>query len=80
MISLSTLLDGGRVMLLNRTSAVMLIYRSGRVAKKWVVLQANDTAVRIIAIYAPMIHTAPCVMLMMRATSITRASGRGLGP
>ncbi len=67
-------------MLLNRTSAVMLINRTGRMAKKWVVLQANDTAVRIIAIYAPLIHTAPCVMLLMRATSITRASGRGLGP
>ncbi len=27
-----------------------------------------------------MIYTAPCVMLLMRAASITRASGRGLGP
>ncbi len=27
----------------------------------------------IIAIYAPMIYTAPCVMLLMRAASITRA-------
>jgi hypothetical protein len=31
----------------------------------------------VLAIYAPIIYTAPCVMLMMRATSITRASGRG---
>jgi hypothetical protein len=31
-------------------------------------------------IYAPMIYTAPCVMLLMWAASITRASGRGLGP
>jgi hypothetical protein len=68
------------VMLINRTSAVMFINRTGRVAKKWVVLQANDTAVRIITIYAPMIHTAPCVMLLMRTTYITWASGRRLGP
>ncbi len=34
----------------------------------------------ILAIYAPLIYTAPCVMLLMRAASITRASGRGLGP
>ena len=27
-----------------------------------------------------MIDTAPCVMLLMRAASITWASGRGLGP
>jgi hypothetical protein len=33
-----------------------------------------------VAIYAPMIYTAPCVMLLIRAASITRASGRGLGP
>ncbi len=32
------------------------------------------------AIYSPMIYTAPCVMLLMRPASITRASGRGLGP
>ncbi len=30
--------------------------------------------------YAPMIYMAPCVMLLMRAASITRESGRGLGP
>jgi hypothetical protein len=30
--------------------------------------------------YAPMIYTALCVMLLMRAAYITRASGRGLGP
>jgi hypothetical protein len=34
----------------------------------------------MIAFYAPMIYTAPCVMLLMRAAYITRASGRGLGP
>ncbi len=34
----------------------------------------------IITIYAPMIYAAPCIMLLMRAASITRASGRGLGP
>ncbi len=33
-----------------------------------------------ITIYAPMIYTAPCVTLLMRAASITRANGRGLGP
>jgi hypothetical protein len=33
-----------------------------------------------IAICAPTIYTALCVMLLMRAASITRASGRGLGP
>jgi hypothetical protein len=33
-----------------------------------------------IAIYAPMIYTAPCVILLTRAASITRASGSGLGP
>jgi hypothetical protein len=27
-----------------------------------------------------MIYTAPCVMQLMRAVSITRASGRGMGP
>ncbi len=32
------------------------------------------------AICGPVIYTAPYVMLLMRATSITRASGRGLGP
>ncbi len=29
---------------------------------------------------APMIYTASCVMLLMRAAFISRASGRGLGP
>jgi hypothetical protein len=33
-----------------------------------------------VAIYAPMTYTSLCVMLLMRAASITRASGRGLGP
>ncbi len=33
-----------------------------------------------IAIYAPMIYTALCIMLLMRAASITRAIGRGWGP
>jgi hypothetical protein len=27
-----------------------------------------------------MIYTTPCIMLLMRAASITWASGRGLGP
>jgi hypothetical protein len=30
--------------------------------------------------YAPMIYTAPCVMLLMRAASLTWASGMGLSP
>ena len=30
--------------------------------------------------YAPMIYTALCIMLLMRAASITWASGKGLGP
>ncbi len=34
----------------------------------------------VLTIYAPMIYTAPCVMLLMQAASITWASGRGLGP
>ncbi len=34
----------------------------------------------VIVIYIPVIYSAPCVMLLMRAASITRASGRGLGP
>jgi hypothetical protein len=34
----------------------------------------------VLAIYAPMIYTALCVMLLMRATSNMRTSGRGLGP
>ncbi len=34
----------------------------------------------VLAVYAPMICTALCVMLLMRAASITRASGRGLAP
>jgi hypothetical protein len=34
----------------------------------------------ISAIYGPVIYTAPHVMLLMRATAITRASGNGLGP
>jgi hypothetical protein len=35
----------------------------------------------ILAIYAPMIYTAPCIMFWMRACiSIKRTSGRGLGP
>ncbi len=33
-----------------------------------------------ITIYAPMIYSAPCEMFLMRAASITWASGRGLGP
>jgi hypothetical protein len=32
-----------------------------------------------VAISASMIYTAPYVMFLMRAASITRASGRGLG-
>ncbi len=30
----------------------------------------------LLAIYAPLIYTSPCLMLLMRAASITRASGR----
>jgi hypothetical protein len=33
-----------------------------------------------LAIYGPLIYTAPYVMLLMRAASITRSSGRGVGP
>ncbi len=33
-----------------------------------------------IAVYAPMIYTAPSVMLLIRAAYIRRASGRGFGP
>jgi hypothetical protein len=33
-----------------------------------------------LAVYAPMINTARCIMLLMRAASITWASGKGLGP
>ncbi len=39
-----------------------------------------DCNIQISTIYAPMTYTAPCVMLLMRAASITWASGRGLGP
>jgi hypothetical protein len=35
---------------------------------------------KFIAIYAPTIYTAPCVMLLMRPASITMESGRRLGP
>jgi hypothetical protein len=42
--------------------------------------QEKDKATCTLAIYAPMIYTAPCVMLLMLAASITRASGRELGP
>ncbi len=45
--------------------------------KQLITRHAAHTA---IAIYASMINTAPCVMLSIRAASITRASGRGLGP
>ncbi len=34
----------------------------------------------VLGIYAPMIYTAPCVMLLMGAASVMRASRRGLGP
>jgi hypothetical protein len=37
----------------------------------------NTHGVLLLAIYATMIYTAPCVMLLMRAASITRASVRG---
>ncbi len=40
-------------------------------------VKVTQGLVYIIAIFAPMIYTALCVM---RAASITRASGRGLGP
>ncbi len=35
---------------------------------------------QVITIYAPMIYTAPCTVLLMWAASITWASGKGLGP
>jgi hypothetical protein len=41
-----------------------------------VTLQRGGT----LASYATMIYTDPCVMLLMRAASITRASGSGWGP
>ena len=34
----------------------------------------------ILAISAPMIYTAPCVMLLMQAVFIVRTSERGVGP
>ncbi len=37
-------------------------------------------APKLLTIYSPMISTALCVMPLMRAASITRASGMGLGP
>ncbi len=37
-------------------------------------------APKLLTIYALMISTALCLMLLMRAASIMRASGRGLGP
>jgi len=40
---------------------------------------SSDMAHFIITIYAGMTYTAPCVLLLMRAASITWASGRGLG-
>jgi hypothetical protein len=38
--------------------------------------KTQDTAL----IYASMIFTAPCVIILMRAASITCASGKGFGP
>jgi hypothetical protein len=38
------------------------------------------TLIRIITIYASMIYTAQCVILLIRAASITKSSGRALGP
>jgi hypothetical protein len=51
-----------------------------RNATKYAVLWPSE--IPILAIYAPIICTAPCVMFLMRAEcrSITWASGRGLGP
>ncbi len=64
------------VMLLNRTSAVMLLNRTGGVVWPW-----NHLSVLVHkTTYAPMIYTALCIMLLMRAVSITGASRRGLGP
>jgi hypothetical protein len=45
-----------------------------------VIITRGDGPPAVLAIYAPMIYTAPCVMLLMRAASIMRASGKGLGP
>jgi hypothetical protein len=40
----------------------------------------RDILRQFLAIYVPMISMASCVMLLVRAASITRASGRGLCP
>jgi hypothetical protein len=48
-----------------------------------IILTKNNTKrthLGLITIYAPMIYMAPCVILLMRAASITWASGRGLDP
>jgi hypothetical protein len=34
----------------------------------------------VLTIYASLIYTAPCLMLLMRAATISWACGRGLGP
>ncbi len=34
---------------------------------------------KILAIYAPMIYTAPCVMFLMRADTLRGQIGKGLG-
>jgi hypothetical protein len=39
-----------------------------------------DKFLNALAIYAPMIYSTPCIMLLMQTVSITRVSGRGLGP
>ncbi len=42
--------------------------------------QLLSYVLKILAIYATIIYSVSCVMLLRRAASITRASGRGLGP
>jgi hypothetical protein len=44
---------------------------------KWSAQHPTSINHAVIAIYAPMIYTAPCIMLLMRAASITRAVGGG---
>jgi hypothetical protein len=65
-------------MLLNCTSAVMSLNRTGGVV--WALKPPKSHPWTLVHTYAPMIYTSLCVMLLMRAASITWASGRGLGP
>jgi hypothetical protein len=72
------------VMLLNRTRAVMLINLTGGVVwalkPRYYPFKVTLWALVHKTTHAPMTYRALCVMLLIRAASITWASGRGLGP